>query len=55
MEARTMGLVIEGLTDLPDTGLVEVLDFVRFQISIEANEFRRKVRPRLDHCTSHCR
>ena len=30
MEARTMELVIEELADLPDAGLVEVLDFVRF-------------------------
>jgi len=30
MEARTMELVIEELTDLPDAGLIEVLDFVRF-------------------------
>ena len=30
METRTMELVIEELTDLPDAGLIEVLDFVRF-------------------------
>ena len=30
MEANARELVIEELADLPDSGLVEVLDFVRF-------------------------
>jgi len=30
METRTMELVIEEPGDLPDAGLIEVLDFVRF-------------------------
>jgi hypothetical protein len=30
METRTLELVLEELADLPDVGLIEVLDFVRF-------------------------
>jgi hypothetical protein len=30
METRTLELVVEELADLPDAGLIEVLDFVRF-------------------------
>jgi len=30
METRTLELVVEELADLPDVGLIEVLDFVRF-------------------------
>jgi hypothetical protein len=30
METRTLESVVEELADLPDAGLIEVLDFVRF-------------------------
>ncbi len=33
METRTLELVVEELADLPDVGLIEVLDFVRFRKS----------------------